>query len=366
MGKISDIYYQIYFNLYLKKHPKQLKSINMFTKMPKSILVISNTALGDTILSTSALKSLKESFPETNIILLLHYKLEELFKGFPYIDEIVLYKGGYKDFFNVITQIKSFSPEISFIFHGNGPQDIQISVLSGCNFILKHPTNSPLKKYLSYDFEFKKQHTIEDRLQLLKMCNAKKITKKLCLPIRENNQISQKINNLLKDKSKIIGLQVGAADSYKMWPIENFIEFCRRLLRHDPSITIVVTGIKSESYLADKIVDAIGTNVLNLCSSCTIGELPYLLKRFSMLITNDTGTMHLAIAIDVPTISLFSTTDSQLSGPYHDFNIHKVIQKDGLEVQKLPKKARNNDNMNLILVDEVFDTYLQLEKSLNV
>ncbi len=366
MGKIQNLYYKLKFNYYLKKHPNQLKSMDLFEKMPNCVLVISNTALGDTILSTSALKSLKESFPNTKVILLVHYKLENLFKNFPYVDELVLYRGGYKNFSNIIKNIRIFMPKMSLIFHGNGPQDIQISVMSGCEYILKHPTSSPLKKYLSYDFKYKLQHTIEDRLQILKMCKATILNKKLCLPLDKNEQISNKINTLVDNSKTIVGLQLGAADGYKMWPIENFIAFSKELLDNDDNLNIVVTGIESESYLAQQIVKTLGHRVINLCSACSIEELPYLIKRFSVLVTNDTGTMHLAIALDVPTISLFSTTNSVISGPYHDFNIHKVIQKDGLNVQSITKKIRTNENMKLILVKEVVDTYNKLKATLNV
>lgn len=362
--KIRDTFFQIYFNRYVKKNKNQIKGIQKFITIPNSILVISNTALGDTILSTSALKSLKESFPNSKIILLVHYKLEKLFENFPYVDNLVLYQGGYKKFFSTIKEIKKYKPTLSLIFHGNGPQDIQLSVLSGCEFILKHPTTTSLKKYLSYDFKYRLHHTIEDRVEILKLINAKKISKKLIYPLIKNEIIDIKIDEILKNNKRIVGYQVGAADMYKMWPIENFINLGKNILDYDKETIIVITGIDKESVFADKIISVLGNKrIINLCGTCSINELPYLLKRLDVLITNDTGTMHLAISINTPTISLFSTTNSLLSGPYHDFNIHKVIQKDGLSVQQIPKKKRKNEKMNLITVDEVFNAYLELRKN---
>ena len=154
-----------------------------------------------------------------------------------------------------------------------------------------------------------------------------------------------------------VGFQIGAADVYKMWPIENFIELAKQIISLDNEIKIVITGIKQEYSLAQKVVQECGDNIINMCGECNIEELPYLVQNFKALITNDTGTMHLAIALKTPTVSLFSPTTSIGIGPYQDVAIHKVIQKDGSYIQKLPKKKRSDEAMKLISVNEVFETY---------
>lgn len=353
MGKIKETYYKFYFKSYLNSHKRQLKKIDELDYIPNTFLVISNTAFGDTLLSTPAIRSLKESFPNSKIVALLNENITPLFETYEYIDKVIKFKGGFKDFKQTINEIKMEKPEISLIFHGNGPQDIYISVLSGCNFILKHPNSSPLKKYLSYDFEKKEQHTIEDRLDLVRLIGGKVIYKEMNLRKFENVNFFSKFENL----KNAIAFQIGAADVYKMWPIENFISLAKQILEYDKDLKIVITGIKSEFELAQKIVISCGNRVFNMCGKCSINELPYLIQNMKLLVTNDTGTMHLAIALKVSTISLFSPTSSKGIGPYQDLNLHKVIQKDGSYMQKLPKKKRSNEAMYLIKTEEVFDAY---------
>jgi ADP-heptose:LPS heptosyltransferase len=72
------------------------------------------------------------------------------------------------------------------------------------------------------------------------------------------------------------------------------------------------------------------------------------------------GTLHLAGALKVPTLSLFSATDSQRIGPYQDPGLHRVIQKEGGFVQRLPKEKRTDEAMRLISVDEVFEAYANI------
>lgn len=356
MGKIIETYYKFYFKNYLKNHKLQLKKIDELNYIPNTFLVISNTAFGDTLLSTPAIKSLKLSFPNSKIIALLNENITSLFENYEYIDAIIKFKGGFKDFKQTINEIREYKPEMAFIFHGNGPQDIFISVLSGCNFILKHPNTSPLKEYLSYDFQKKEQHTIEDRLDLVRLIGGSAIYKEMNLKKFDDLNLYSKFENF----KNTIGFQIGAADVYKMWPIENFIFLAKQILEHNKDLKIVITGIKSEFELAEKIIALCNDKIINMCGKCSINELPYLIQNMRLLITNDTGTMHLAIALKVPTISLFSPTSSEGIGPYQDLDLHKVIQKDGSYIQKLPKKRRSNKAMYLIETQEVFETYIKV------
>lgn len=346
--KPKNIFFNLYLKNYLNKYQNQLKPIVDLRNTPTTFLVISNTALGDTLLSTPAIKSLKKSFPNSKVVTLIHKKYIPLFKNFKYIDKIIPFYGGYKKFLKTIKTIKKLKPEMTLIFHGNGPQDIQLAIFSGSNYILKHPNNSPLKRYLSFDFKDKHQHTIEDRLDLIRKIGGKHIEKTMCVGDLKNQNIEKKFN----DYKDLIGFQIGAANIYKMWPIENFIVLAKKIDKK-----IVITGIQSEWKLAEKIKKEVGKKIINLCGKCTIEELPYLIKNLKLLITNDTGTMHLAIALKIPTISLFSPTLSQGIGPYQDMNRHKVIQKNANFIQKLPKKQRDNSAMRLITVDEVYATY---------
>jgi len=351
MGKLENFFYKFYFNQYLKKHPNQIKDIKDKQLESRTFLVISNTAFGDTLLSTPAIKSLKHSFPNGKVIALLNKSIIPLFKEYPYIDEIVPFYGGFKKFKVTVNRLRKYSPDTALIFHGNGPQDIYFSVLSGCEFILKHPNSSPLKKYLSYDFRKKEQHTIEDRLDLVRLIGGTSIDTNMNLRVFNHKNLLDKY----KEFKGYIGFQIGAADIYKMWPIENFIILAKQLLE-EYNCKIVITGISSEYELAQKIVKSCEENVINMCGKCSIEELPYLIQNFKLLITNDTGTMHLAIALKTPTISLFSPTSAKNIGPYQNQSIHQVIQKDGRYIQKLPKKQRSDEAMKLINVEEVLSS----------
>lgn len=357
MNRLLHKLLDFYIKRHIKKHPGQLKKIDELNFKPNRFLVISSTALGDTLLSTPAIKSLRMSFPEAKITALIHKDIAPLFKDSPHIDNMVLYHGGYKKFFKTTIALRKEIPDVALIFHGNGPQDIAFSILSGATIILKHPTMSPYKKYLSFEFEQRYQHTIEDRLDLVRKIGGAIIDKTMGIPALTDKIKDAKIKEFLNNENNLIGFQIGASHVYNMWPIENFIELAKKILSLDPDTRIAITGIKKEYALGEQIVKACGARVKNCCGKFRIDELPYLIKRFNLLITGDTGPMHLAIAINVPTISLFSAADSKVTGAYQDHQIHRIIQKNGRFIADLPKKKRDNSAMKLITVDEVFSQY---------
>ena len=332
---------------------KKLSDVNAF----RNILVVSNTGLGDTLLSTPSIASLRKSFPELRITFLINKKMFPLFDGFEFIDDFVLYSSGLINQFRIISEIRSREIDTIFLFHSNGPEDIFFSVLGGARNILKTTDNVNhkfLKIFLnSANIDYK--HNIEKKLDLVKVFNPSVISKKMLIPCYFYNRNGFIIKN---QNYKYLGIQMGAQDTYKMWPLENFIKLVQRLQLISLNIKIVLLGSTRrehvisknfESALSDKVL------VINLCGKSKINELPILINDLDLLLTNDTGTMHLAIALKTKTVSLFGPTDSKIYGPYQDYNMHKVIQADGDFVNIAPKKQRGSEGMALITVDQVLD-----------
>ncbi len=354
--RVSDIFFKPYLFFYLKKYSNQLKNIKYLKNIPKTFLVISNTALGDAILSTPAIKSLKKSFPNSKIVALIHKSYIPLFENFKYIDTIIPFYGKYKKIFQTIKEIKKYHPQMALIFHGNGPQDIQIAIYSGCEYILKHPNNSPFKKYLSYNFKKKDKHIIEERVDLVRKIGGKEIDLTLEIGKLSDNKLLKKY----KKYKNYIGFQVGASETYRMWPIENYISLAKKFLQNDEKI--LITGVGNESVYAEQIIASCNNEIKNMCGKTSVKELPYLIDNLKFLVTSDTGTLHLSIALKTPTISLFSPSSPKYTGPYQDFHIHKVIKKPGEFVNNKPKKKRSPEAMKLITTDDVFREYKNITK----
>jgi len=355
MRKLKTFLLFLLLKAYLKSHKNQIMSLEEFRNKglsPKSILIFSNTALGDTLLSTPALHSLKTGFPESRITLFVHRNIHPLIDGLDCIDDIIDFHGGYRKFFQTIRKLRHSNPDTALLLHSNAPQDIPMAILAGARLILKPETRSPFRNHLSHQFKNQGRHVIEERLELVRAIGCTQISTRLQIPAR---YLPENPGERLR-----IGFQLGAADSYKMWPVAQYAELAKLLHADFPHAEFVATGSKNENMLCSKFQELLPELVVDKrCGHCTLKELPTLIGSLSLLITNDTGTLHLAIALGIPTLSLFSPTPSSVFGPYQDLEKHLVIQKPAY-LGHLPKKERGNTEISQITVDEVFDAVLKL------
>lgn len=324
--------------------------------IPKKVLVVSNTALGDTILSTPVIKTLKNNFEDIHITFMVNKNVYPLFKDYEHVDKVITYNKKLIGIIKHAIYIKKNNYDSLFFLHSNGPQDLFIALASTAKNIHK-AINYPNKPSIEFKNiiqnkvnEKKYQHIIEHRLDTIRYLKPNNIDTSIEIPKKFYNNKHIKHNNIN------IGIQLGAADTYKIWPMNNYIKLLNKLLAKYSNIEIYLLGIKSELTLANTVYNSSihKEQINNLCGQTTIDKLPKIINSLDLLITNDTGTMHLAIALKKKTISLFSPTDYKIFGPYQDFNLHTIIQKDGEFINTLPKKSRNQDAMKLISIEEVY------------
>ena len=126
-----------------------------------------------------------------------------------------------------------------------------------------------------------------------------------------------KANSKLKTQnSKLILLQPGARWKNKRWPVQHFAELIRALAEKFPSARFAILGDKGDQPLGKIISQAAPEKVLNLCGATTLPEMIEWVRRGDLLITNDTGPMHVAAALGKPLIALFGPTAPERTGPY--------------------------------------------------
>ena len=118
------------------------------------------------------------------------------------------------------------------------------------------------------------------------------------------------------ENSKLILLQPGARWLNKRWPVQHFAELVRALAQKFPDARFAVLGGKDDAPLGEYIFQAAPEKVLNLCGTTTLPEMIEWVRRCDLLITNDTGPMHVAAAMNKPLVALFGPTAPERTGPY--------------------------------------------------
>jgi lipopolysaccharide heptosyltransferase II len=146
----------------------------------------------------------------------------------------------------------------------------------------------------------------------------------------------------------------GARSHIKRWSGERFAAVADRLVE-ELSVEIVVTGEPDEAPLVEDVLKAMRHRAHNGVGQTTIQQLAALMQRARLVITNDSASLHLACAVEVPVLALFGPTDPRKYGPTgpHD----RVIQRRLFCTPCEEALCRfNHECMRFISVEEVFET----------
>lgn len=115
---------------------------------------------------------------------------------------------------------------------------------------------------------------------------------------------------------KLIGINPGAAyGSAKCWLPERFQALAKRLLSQRDAY-VLFFGDLSNSALVKQICRGLGGRAIDLAGVTSLRQLACIIKDCSVLVTNDSGPMHIAAAFEVPVVALFGSTDANKTGPY--------------------------------------------------
>ena len=116
----------------------------------RRILVVSCTAIGDTLMSTPAIRSLRLRYPHAHLSLVIHPAYRPLFAGLPGVDAMFGYAGKWQGFIRLARTLRRQQFDLAVILHGNEPQATPLAYLSGARWIFKLPNaGNPFQFLLS-------------------------------------------------------------------------------------------------------------------------------------------------------------------------------------------------------------------------
>lgn len=301
----------------------------------RNILIVSCTAIGDTLLSTPAIRSIRQQYPAARISLLLNQAYIPLFANNPDVDAIIPYAGGYRKFFRLAGALRRERFDLALILHGNEPQATPLTYLSGAPYRFKLPNDNDFRFLLTNrtpvlrwdDFP----HGIDQRLAVAALAGATGTERSMVLPLAKSamSRFSERRQQQgIPADAVLIGFQSGASTISRRWSAKRFAELGRRLLAGRENVWIVLTGSPGERQLAEQVASGIGrARVWNLAGALPLDELPAMVSALRTLVTGDTGPMHMAVALGTPVVALFAVSRWQRSGPAYGLERSVVIQK---------------------------------------
>ncbi len=309
---------------FLLKKAARLLSRFIRLHLPKNrILVVATTALGDTLWATPAIENIRASFPNATIAVLTSPIGMEIFKNNPRIDKLFLLKEPMLfSFYPLWKTLYREKFDTVLLFHASQRLVLPLCSLLGASRIVGTAgINKGLDSLLTDPLPNIFQHEIVRRLAIAETIGAATVSQTLAFFLQPEER------SLLSLGSRPwIAIHPGSKDGFKRWPAENFAELGRLLKESIPSCEILITGNASEKQLMEETASRIPGAQLYETKS-TLRSFASLLEQMDLLISNDTGPVHLACALGTPVIALYSSTDPRLCGPHLAKNAIALYKK---------------------------------------
>ncbi|MCX5782177.1 MAG: lipopolysaccharide heptosyltransferase II [Elusimicrobia bacterium] len=362
LNKLSEFTHKYYWlnNLaeYLKKHPK-----------PK-ILIIQPSRIGDIVFSLPTVAAIRKEYPHAWIGYFVDERCAPLLEGNSDIDEVIVWKKkdislGY--FIKMYQYFRSKNIDLSIDLHGLSRSAIMV-LFAGAKFRIASSSTNGMRE-LSWFFskEIKSTnndaHSIERNLEVAKYlkCKSKGLEFSIFIPEEVKNKIQNifAVNKITSEKP-IIAIHPGGGWISRRWFPERYSELINRLINELNAQVIMVGGKEGgagEKGLNEEIISNVKGKVLDLTDQLNLKELAALLSKVNIFVANEAGPMHIANALNMPSIAILGPTNAKRTGPFGNKTI--VIQH---KVECQPCRKRNCKNkkcMELISIEEVFQAIKQ-------
>lgn len=322
----------------------------MSRPQPPKILVRGLNWLGDAVISTAALQRLRQAYPEACITLLSHEKLADLWQHQPFVDDVIPFAPG-QGIFKTARALRERQFDIGVAFPNSIrsalelwlariPKRIGYARPWRTNFLtdpvpprvgavrMHKRSDKEIRRIIDGDFPPSSPppaaaHHVHDYLQLVAALGAslEPMPPRIVVTQTELNQVQQAFGIDTADPTRPwFGLNPGAEyGPAKRWPTDHFIATAVQLHKQTNCRWLLFGGradLAATQHIAAQIEQQTGRPIcVNLSGKTTLRQLSAALKTCRLLITNDTGPMHLAAAVGTPVIVPFGSTSPELTGP---------------------------------------------------
>ncbi len=328
---------------------------------PKKILLIKPSSLGDIIHSLPVLNSLRQCFAHSKIHWVIAKNFAQLLEGHPMIDKLwVIDKDIWKNPFKILSTLKDFfalgrrlkAEKYDLVIDLQGLlRSGIITFLSGSAMRIgfKEAREGSTFFYTHRVKGGKDIHAVDRYLKVLSSidCPVKEIV--FPLPVSE-------LRLEIPLPAEYAVLVPGARWSTKRWPAQRFAAIAKRL----PFKSLIV-GSSDDITLAEEIINSSEGKAISLCGKTDLKGLVEVIRKARLVVSNDSGPMHIGAALGIPTFAIFGPTSPVRTGPYGEKVF--VIRADTDCAPCFKRRCKKKICMEAVTVEDVWVTisdYLNL------
>lgn len=298
----------------------------------RNILCIRLDNMGDVLMSQPAMRALKQAVPGRKITLLTSSAGASIALFIPEVDEIIPFDvpwvktgedGDKQQLLALARTLRNhrFDAAAIFTVYSQSPLPAaMLCYLAGINMVLGYCRENPYhlinqwvpdREPLDYVI-----HEVERQLRLVESVGAVASDTRLLLELDEENQqkVLKKISAIwatagIQPDEPWLVLHAGVSEEKRRYPADEYITACRSLIRQ--GYKIVLTGSGAERNYCGEIACELGNAATNAAGNLSVAELIALIAAAPVLISNNTGPVHIAAAVGTPVVVLYAMTNPQ-------------------------------------------------------
>lgn len=299
------------------------------------VLIVEVNWVGDVLFSTPAIRAIRKIHPGAYIAALVVPRCKEILLGNNYLDEVIVLDedGCYKGLpgaLRLIRDLRMRRFEIVYFFHRSFSRTL-CCFLAGIKkrigyytkkrgFLLTGKIIYPSGPYHRADI----YHHVVTGTKIPKeerYCN-----------FFVSNEDKVYIDHLLQDRKieknkKLVVLHVGGNWDLKLWPKEHFADLIGRLVELY-GVNIVISGTPKDLSCAQEIAGLSSYKPVILCGMTTLKQLGVLFQKSDLVVSADSGPLHIALAVKAKVIALFGPTSPGITGPLGLGDYSALLNKD--------------------------------------
>ncbi len=323
-----------------------------------NILIIKPGAIGDLLQMTPVIRALKSRYPHARISLLVGSTASsDLFKYNVHVNETIVFdKGGAHKSSRALLKLWRELNENDY--------DLVINFQrSNLKTWFLASASLPCRVLVYHKARRRKVHAVVNYLETLAPLNidASDVILELTTGPEDRAFAENIIRSLDVSKGPIIALNPGASHKVNRWRTDRYAELAD-MLAEKLSARVIIIGGKEDIPLAEEIAAKAQTKPLVMSGKATLLQLGALLEQCDILVSGDTGPMHLATAVGTRVVALFGAADPARTGPVGSG--HRVIQAQGVSCLPCGSRVCTNrtslECMDKIPASAVFDAICEM------
>jgi heptosyltransferase-1 len=332
-----------------------------------NILIVKLSAIGDVVHTLPSLAALRKRYPDAHITWVVEEAASDLIMDHPYLNRVIIsrrkswigdFKGGrisgtLKEIKTFLSELRARPYDLVIDFHGLFKSAV-IVILSGGKRKLGYDSLQE-GSGLFYNEKIPEdmgKHAVDRYLGFARHLGARVDIPEFIIPIQEENKNRVKallIAGGIGPNDPFVAVSPQALWKTKLWSDQKFAQLSERIIQ-ELNVPVVFTG--GEINATEGIQSFMTLPFVDLAGRTTLKDLASLYREASLLITTDSGPMHLAAAMETPVVALFGPTDPLRTGPYGKG--HKVIRMDLPCSPCFLKTCETRQCMREITVEDVF------------